>query len=71
MISGNHGDYVRDGKAYYRQLQDHLPSKCPEGQTHEIHYTQPFQRVSMVEELDKALGETNLPEAARKLTFQN
>lgn len=43
----------------------------PEGQTHEIHYTQPFQRVSMVEELDKALGETNLPEAPRKLTFQN
>ena len=40
-------------------------SNGPEGQTHEVDFTPSFQRVSMVEELEKALGETNLPEAAR------
>lgn len=29
MISWNHGDSIRDGEAYYRQLQDHPPSRWP------------------------------------------
>lgn len=33
----------------------------PEGQAHEIDFTPPFRRISMVEELEKALG-VKLPE---------